>query len=711
MAVRRQKSWLGQQRVDSVHLREIESAVTEDFDDLAGKVLASSQAIVIHGMNISMGAAVGNFATQLVLNTAGGILLHGTASEPGAVFVIPNIQPAETLNTANANIVGSFTPNSINYIGIDLIRQTDSTTTDIVKFRSATTGREFSQQVPLARTLQYRIIISVSDFALLTNVAPIAKVTLDANSVVQDVTDCRQMMFRLGSGGSAPDPLDVFSWPGGRTENPVTSTSTTDPFVGADKSISSFIDFFHAMESRLWEVGGGEHWYSQTTDRDVLFVRDPASLFVSNNENFEWTGTNLHWKGLSFDFGNSTAIKNTISNQLIDSPGLTDLAVGQCIYVDLNRAVDSSVLIAVKANLANIGTPAIPGSRHIIAWRVTEGVFGVGSVYPVGFPFAHATTLAYGVVKIYANAGTDAVVPSVDINGLVWARGLTRDTNGTLAIGGGIHDTEVDIAQTGVETHINGSLLVQSRIDTLSSGILVVGNTLATRVDIGNAAINTRVLGYLQVASDIDRTTAGTLAVGGVTATRVNISRTSMPTRTLGPLEVIGTTTFYADPSYSADPATDNVLARKYYVDRKSAQTPVIAAIAGGAVGGPVMGWTQIGLVTVGGVTSLAGPVKFSVESNGSNHGAIILYSTPAPTANIQVYWRIRKISGVIARGMLGQQLSVANFIEMHYPLSSISHTDWMAAGVTDNYFLETMTLSVNYLITVSFANFVAVKL
>jgi hypothetical protein len=28
------------------------------------------------------------------------------------------------------------------------------------------------------------------------------------------------------------------------------------------------------MESRLWEVGGGEHWYSQTTDRDVLFVRD-----------------------------------------------------------------------------------------------------------------------------------------------------------------------------------------------------------------------------------------------------------------------------------------------------------------------------------------------------------------------------------------------------------------------------------------------------
>lgn len=458
MAVRRQKNWLGQQRVDTPHLREIESAVAGDFDDLAGKVLASSQPIVVHGMTIAMGAAVGNLATQLVLNTAGSILLHGTASEPGAVFVVPANQAAETLSASNPRIVGSFTPNAINYIGIDLVRLVDDSTADTVKFRSATTKKEFSQQVPLARTLQYRIIIAPQDFSQTPNVAPVAEVQLNASGVVQSVTDCRQMMFRLGTGGSVPNALAPYAWPGGRVENPVTSTTTADPFLGADKSISSFIDFFHAMESRLWEVGGGEHWYSQTTDRDVLFIRDATNVFVSNGENFEWTGTNIHWKGLSFDFGNSTATRNTINDQLVDSPGLTDLAVGQCIYVDVNRATDGAPLTAHKANLATLGTPTIPGSRHIIAWRVTEGVFGLGQSTPVGFALIHATATVYGAVKLYANAGTDAVVSSVDVNGVIVARGLSRDVAGALSIGGGVNDTSVTISRTGIITTVEGTL-------------------------------------------------------------------------------------------------------------------------------------------------------------------------------------------------------------------------------------------------------------
>lgn len=416
MAVRRQKNWLGQQRVDTTHLREVESAVVGDFDDLAGKVLASSRPIVVAGFTVSMAAAVGNFATQLILNVANGILLHGTASEPGTVFVVSPQQAAETLSTSNTHVTGSFTPNAINYIGIDLIRAADPATADIVKFRSATTLKEFSQQVPLARTLQYRIVISTSDFAQLTNVAPVAKVQLDANGIVTSVTDCREMMFRLGSGGSVPDPLAKFNWPGARVENPVTSTDTTDPFVGADKSIASFVDFFHAMESRLWEVGGGEHWYSQTTDRDVLFIRDTADVFPSSSENFEWTGTNIHWKALSFNFGNSTATRNTIADQTTDSPGLTDLAIGQCIYVDVNRATEAATLTAHKANLVNLGTPAIPGSRHLIAWRTAEGVFGLGQPNPIGFTIARASTTIYGLVKLYdgSNHATGSVVPTVD---------------------------------------------------------------------------------------------------------------------------------------------------------------------------------------------------------------------------------------------------------------------------------------------------------
>lgn len=481
MAVKRQKSWLGQQRVDVPHLREIESAIAADFDDLAGKILASSRPIVVHGMTISMGAAVGNQATQLVLNTASSILLHGTASEPGALFVVPSTQAAEVLSTSNPVVVGSFTPNTINYIGIDFIRLTDATTDDNVKFRS-TSKQEFSQQVPLARTLQYRVIISPNDFSLQPNVAPVASVTLNASSAVVSVTDARELMFRLGSGGSVPNPLAVFAWPGGRTENPVTSTTTVDPFSGADKSIASFMDFFNAMESRLWEVGGGEHWYSQTTDRDVLFIRDAANVFAGG-ENFEWTGTNIHWRGIAFVFGNSTSTKNTITQQLVDSAGLTDLAVGDCIYVDLDRATNLAALTAHKATLAVIGTPTIPGSRHIIAWRTAEGVFTLGSVYPVGFAFPHATTTAYGVTKLFATGGLDAIVPAVDVNGYVQARGMQRDTAGELLIGGGTNDSSVRIGKAAAPNYVDwGAFLNQNIGDTAYRAIAALARSAANNL-------------------------------------------------------------------------------------------------------------------------------------------------------------------------------------------------------------------------------------
>ena len=482
MAIRREKHWLGGSRVDTTHLREIESAVVGDFDDLAGKIMASSKAYVVSGFTIEMGSAVGNPATKLVLDTAGGILLHGTASEPGAVFVVPDIQPPDVLNTSNLNVTGTFTASAVNYIGIDLIKIVDPSTADLVKFRSAKTGAEFAQVVPLARTMQYRIVISTNDFNTLKNLAPVAKVTLNSSGNVVDVTDCRQMMFRLGTGGSVPNPLNTYSW-SSRTENPVTSTSTVNPFVGGDKSIASFADFFQAMESRLWEVGGGEHWYSATTDRDVLFTRDPSSVFVSDNENFEWTGTNIHWKGISFDFGNSTAIQNTITDQTTDSPGLTDLADGQCIYVDVNRAINASVLTAAKANLSSLGTPAVPGSRQILAWRVGAHVYSRGSVYEVGHAFSHATSAAYGVVKLFSTTGTDAIVPAVDASGIVAAHGIDRDTAGALAIGA-TTATSVVISSSLAGTNIIGGLDVTTGF-TNSVALTATGNGAANGI-VGN---------------------------------------------------------------------------------------------------------------------------------------------------------------------------------------------------------------------------------
>lgn len=566
MAVKRQKNWLGQQRVDVPHLREIESAIVADFDELAGKILASSRPIVVNGMTISMGAAVGNFASSLVLNTAGSILLHGTASEPGALFVVPTTQAAETLNTSNTSVVGSFTPNTTNYIGIDLIRQIDATTSDTVKFRSATTKKEFSQDVPLARVLQYRVIISTNDFSLQPNVAPVAKVVLNSGGVVTSVTDCRELMFRLGSGGSTPNALAVYPWTS-RVENPVTSTTTSDPFTGADKSIASFIDFFHAMESRLWEVGGGEHWYSQTTDRDVLFVRDASNVF-SNGENFEWTGTNLHWKGISFDFGNSTAVKNTINQQLTDSAGLTDLAVGQCLYVDVNRATDLAALTMVKANLSSLGTPVIPGSRQIIAWRVSEGIYARGSVFPVGASFAHATATTYGIVKLYQNVGTDAVVLGVDSGGRITVAGVTATGSGanvvvsTLSTGTGFYaisalDSSTQVTSGAIKGETSNGKAIHGKgtnagyggyFETVSGGNAVYGTTDSGAGATGISGTGTGVIGTSTSHIGVSGTSSGAQAgvhgssssgpgVNGISTSGPGIKATGNATR--APLNLV----------------------------------------------------------------------------------------------------------------------------------------------------------------------------
>ena len=65
MAILRQQNWLGQQRLDTPHLRSVESAVAADFDLLAGKILGGDQALVVRGSDLVSSGAVGTVASYL----------------------------------------------------------------------------------------------------------------------------------------------------------------------------------------------------------------------------------------------------------------------------------------------------------------------------------------------------------------------------------------------------------------------------------------------------------------------------------------------------------------------------------------------------------------------------------------------------------------------------------------------------------------------
>lgn len=523
--IERKTNWLGQARVDAPHLRALESSVASDFDLMAGSILAGSQPLVVTGFTLITTGAIGNPASSLQLNVAGGTVLHPLASEHGTIFQAPADRAPETLSSTNPNVSGGFTANQVNYVGLDLIRTADDTTSDLVAFIDASTLLENPKTVPLARTLNYRIVISTTDFASTPVLLPLAKVTTGPTNAVTAIQDARPMAYRLGSGGSVPNIYHAYPWAQGRNE-----ATSTDGFSGGDKQIGSLKDWMDAVTTRIWEVGGGEHWYSPTADWNVTMIWTGATF--NDGENFEWTGSNLHWKGLKFLFDNSTGYFNTVADQTTDNAGQTDLADGDCVYVDLDRTQNATNLVAAKGALTSLGTPTVPGSRYIIAWRSGSSIYTRNWRYAVGTTFQPATTTSTGVVKLLQTPGAPSapVVMNLDANSAItWtatsgsaltvtgagasagisSTGGSTSGNGLLGTGGGPNG----IGVRGIGTGTGNGGYFTSGTGNAGYGVFGEGNGGNTR-GVGGAASGNAEGGYF-VGSG---TGAGVSATGGATA-------------------------------------------------------------------------------------------------------------------------------------------------------------------------------------------------
>jgi len=155
MANRRSSNFLNQQRVDTPHLRSIESGVRSDFDELLKAfITGAAGSFVLNGFEISLTGAIGSSASALQVIVAESALLHGESNEAGTFFLVPVGTPNETLNsTTNTRVEGSFTPSATNYIGMEFTREVDDTTTAQVYIWNPSTKTESTKTVPLAETL------------------------------------------------------------------------------------------------------------------------------------------------------------------------------------------------------------------------------------------------------------------------------------------------------------------------------------------------------------------------------------------------------------------------------------------------------------------------------------------------------------------------------------------------------------------------------
>jgi hypothetical protein len=450
MAVNRQINFLGQQRVDVPHIRQLESSICYDFDAV-GLLVTGGVPCVVSGFDVvNYTTVIGSLVSNLTLKTANGRLVHPLASDAGSFFQVPSNRSNEVLNTSNPRVQGSWTPGTTNYVGIDLIRRADNETSTLTRFITTNPDTETNKRVPLARTMDYVITIATTPFSVLPSVCPVLIVTTDSKNFITAIKDARNLLFRNGSGGDSPNYNNPFGWPGGRNE-----ANLSTALVAGDKSIKSLKQWMNAIMTRLQELGGGEYWYSLTADRNVRMTQE--GVFDSNGESFEWDGTNLHWKGVRFVFDNSTVGINEVADQLTSSSGLTNLADGDCIYVELDRSSPHTVaggtaIVAKKMPLVALGGSTIPGQRWTIAQRVGTKIFVRDQSYPVGSSFKLATITNVGTIRTTINANGTISEPI--------AVGLADSAAGkyTATCGGISHNTD-----RGVSTLIGSGDIVIGR--------------------------------------------------------------------------------------------------------------------------------------------------------------------------------------------------------------------------------------------------------
>ena len=374
MAVRRKYNALSQERVETSDILSIESAVSNDFDELIQSLTTGKgNAYVIRGFSISMAAAIGGAASSLSMVVDPGALLAVNASQSGTFFLVPTGMAPQQLNSATNTIVdGAFAPSSTNYVGIDYERYAADSTAAQSYFWNVSSSSETIKTVPKSILMRFRI--KISSALPSSNVLPIAIIVTDSGNNVVSITDCRPMMFRLGQGGWSPNPFYSYPWPQGQVENPGTSNSNSvDPFFGGDKSIGSQKEFNDAIASSIQSIIGGTYWYSANTSGSLNSMReDLGNTLITGKGLIEHSATapgQINWDQDIF----VKVIGSSLSYKLTANPTSTDITLTEdrVAYITLVRnVVVSPSLIFTNGSpiVTSVGSVSWTGSLQAGDW-------------------------------------------------------------------------------------------------------------------------------------------------------------------------------------------------------------------------------------------------------------------------------------------------------------------------------------------------------
>lgn len=260
------------ERLDLPDLLSIDSYTAGDFQYLLKTFVGSTTPYIIAGFDVSdPNLAVGTSSCSV--NIANSAMFYPGSGAGSFYYGLPTGNP-------NAQpLIPVLINNATNYVYLTLT--TMNTAQDTRAFwnpdANGEQGEEFTEEVDTESVIQVQINVSTSSFP--ENTVPVAIIVMGP-SVISSITDARPLMFRLGTGGIAPNPYNRFAWPAlpnssyERQEPPVTITSGSgvNPFEGGDKNILTFKEWMDAVMTKLAELGGTEYWYEDATTMSVISV-------------------------------------------------------------------------------------------------------------------------------------------------------------------------------------------------------------------------------------------------------------------------------------------------------------------------------------------------------------------------------------------------------------------------------------------------------
>lgn len=264
-----------QERLDLPDLLSIESYVSGDFRSLI-KSFVGSRSLVLKGYDIiDAPASIGT--RNVSIRIADSVLYNPLSSAGSFHYGLPEG------NVLAIPLTPTLHLNATNYVYVTV--SSTGTAKDSRAFfdidANGGEGAEYSQEVNTESMLVITAGVSTSMFPV--GSIAVAKVVMNGSSIAS-ITDCRNMMFRLGSGGASPDPFSTYDFrplPSIAYERDepfptISGSSGVNPFFGGDKNIYSMKEWMDAVMTKLLELGGTTYWYESTPDLSILSIFDDA---------------------------------------------------------------------------------------------------------------------------------------------------------------------------------------------------------------------------------------------------------------------------------------------------------------------------------------------------------------------------------------------------------------------------------------------------